>query len=109
MSEFVVESYFSCDPLSVAPRVDEIALAAERTSEEGVPVRLLCATFLLEEEISFYLYESASAEAVREAVTRACLHFERITEAVSVRPRDRHGAHRDQSTADREEHQCRGS
>jgi len=92
MSEFVVESYFSGEPASVAPRIDELALVAERMSEDGVQVRLLCATFLLEEEICFYLYESASAEAVREAVTRAHLRFERITEAVSLGPRTRHGA-----------------
>ena len=88
MSEFVVESYFSCEPASVAPRVDEIALVAERMSEDGLQVRLLWATVLLEEEICFYLYESASADAVREAVTRAHLRFERITEAVFLRPRD---------------------
>jgi hypothetical protein len=91
VSVFAVESYFPCEPASVAPRVDEVALAAERMSEDGVQVRLLCATFLLEEEICFYLYESASADAVREAASRARLRFERITEAVSLRPRDRHG------------------
>jgi hypothetical protein len=74
-----------------------------------VQVRLLCATFLLEEEICFYLYESASIDAVREAVTRARLRFERITEAVSVRPRARHGSRGNQSTPHREERECRGS
>jgi len=93
MPEFVVESYFSSEPASVAAQVTEIALAAERPSEQGAQVRFLCAIFLLEEEICFYLFEAASAEAVREAVTRACLRFERISEAISVRARARHDAH----------------
>jgi len=87
VSEFVVESYFPREPARiVAPRVDEIALAAERVSEDGAQVRLLCATFLLEEELCFYLYESPSADAVREAAARARLRFERITEAVPPTP-----------------------
>jgi hypothetical protein len=110
VSEFVVESYFPREPARVvAPRIDEIALAAARMSEEGVQVRLLCATYLLEEEICFYLYESPSADAVREAVSRARLRFERITEAVSVRPAldmDRKATSQSQN---REERQCTGS
>src|SRR5262249_31956369 len=109
MSEFVVESYVSYEPANVAPRIDELALAAERLSEEGAQVRLVCATFLLEEEICLYLYESASAQAVREAMTRADLHYERITEAVSLSPRARHGSPEQQSTASREELKCHGS
>ena len=61
-------------------------LVAERMSENGMQARLLWATFLLEEEICFYVFESASVDAVREAVTRVRLPFERISEAVSVRP-----------------------
>src|SRR5262249_35009391 len=98
MPEFVVESYFSSEPASVAPRVDEIALAAERLSEGGVQVRFSCAAFLLEEEICFYLFQSPSADAVHEAVTRARLRFERITEAVCVRPRARQRSEEQTST-----------
>src|SRR5262245_14142255 len=75
MSEFVVESYSWCEPASVAPRVEEIARVAERLTEDGMQVRLLCAAFLLEEKICFYVFESSSAEAVREAATRAGLSF----------------------------------
>jgi len=105
MSEFVVESYSWCEPASVAPRVEEIARVAERLTEDGMQVRLLCAAFLLEEKICFYVFESSSAEAVREAATRAGLSFERITEAVSLRPRARHEAEGHTSTTRREEMQ----
>ena len=98
MPEFAVESYFASEPASVARRVDEIALAAERLSDDGMQVRLCCAALLLEEEICLYLFESASAEAVRETLTRAHLRFERITEAVSVRPRSRHRSEEHTST-----------
>ena len=95
MPAFVVESYFSCEPAGAVPHVEELALVAARMCEEGVQIRLLWATFLLDEEICLYLYESVSADAVREAATRSRLRFERITEAVSLRPRDRHGSEAD--------------
>jgi hypothetical protein len=88
VSEYVVESYFSGDPANVTPPVDELALAAQRMAGEGVQVWFVSATFLLEDEICFYLYEAASVDAVRDAVTRAHLDFERITQVVSRRPGD---------------------
>jgi hypothetical protein len=39
----VVESYFPCEPARTAPQVDEVALEAERMSQEGAQVTLLCA------------------------------------------------------------------
>jgi hypothetical protein len=88
MSEFVVETYAPCETTSlVASRLDEVALAAEQVSEAGAAeVRLLQAILVPEEETCFYLYESSSADDVREALTRARLRFERISEAVSIRP-----------------------
>jgi hypothetical protein len=86
MSGFVVETYAPCETTSlVASRVDEVPLAAEQMREAGAEVRLLQAILLPEEETSFYLYESSSADDVREALTRARLRFERISEAVSLR------------------------
>jgi len=49
-------------------------------------IRFLCAIFVPEDETSFYLYQSPSADAVRDAATRARLRFERITQAVSITP-----------------------
>jgi hypothetical protein len=94
MSEFVVETYAPRDTAnSVAARVDDVALAADQVSDERAQVRFLRAIFVPEDETCFYLYRSSSADAVREAVTRARLRFERITEAVSIRaPETRPGA-----------------
>jgi hypothetical protein len=86
MAWFLVETFASCHTNSVAPRIDGVALAAERVSEEGAEVRLSHAILVPEDETCFYLYESSSAAAVREAVRRADLAFARITEAISTRP-----------------------
>jgi hypothetical protein len=45
---------------------------------------LLSAIFVPADEIAFYLFESSSADAVRDAMTRAGLRFHRITEATSI-------------------------
>jgi hypothetical protein len=39
------------------------------------------AIFVPEDETCFFLYEAASADAVREVVHRAALSFERVSEA----------------------------
>jgi hypothetical protein len=90
VSEFVVETYVSREMTGfLACRVSDVASAAERVSQEGPQVRLLRAIFLPEEETCFYLFETASADAVGEAAARARLRFARITEAVSITPRPR--------------------
>jgi hypothetical protein len=50
----------------------------------GAEVRLRHAIHLPEDDISFYLFEASSPDAVREAMTRAGLRPDRITEAVST-------------------------
>jgi hypothetical protein len=90
VSEFVVETYAARELTSfLARRVEDVAVAAERVSQDGARVRLLRAIFLPDEETCFYLFETASADAVGEAATRARLPFARITEAVSITPRSR--------------------
>src|SRR5262245_60113782 len=87
MFEFVVEAYQSRETIDLfAQRVDQIAAAAGQVTAEGAGVRLLHVIFLPEDETCFYLFESASAGAVREAAARARLSFERMTQAVSIRP-----------------------
>jgi histidinol-phosphate/aromatic aminotransferase/cobyric acid decarboxylase-like protein len=89
MFEFLVETYAAPEPTSlVAARVSDVALAAEQMSEAGAKVRFLGAIVVPEDETSFYLCESSSADAVREALTRAGLRVERISEAVSIGPCD---------------------
>jgi hypothetical protein len=82
MPEFLAETY--------APRdvPDTAALAAERASQPGAPVRLLGAILVPGEETCFWLYQAPSAAAVRAAMTAARLRPERITPAVSIRPPD---------------------
>jgi hypothetical protein len=55
-------------------------------SEAGAFVRLRRAIFAPADDIVFYLFEALSADAVREAMTRAGLRSDRITEAVSTTP-----------------------
>jgi hypothetical protein len=85
VSEFLVETYAPNEWPSVAARhVGEVSLAAGLVSEAEDEVRLLRAIFLPADDIAFYLFESVSADAVREAMTRAGLRSDRITEAFSA-------------------------
>jgi len=89
MAEFLIETYASRETANaVATQVQEITRAAEQVSEQGTEVRFLLAIFVPEEESCFYLYQSPSADAVREAATRARLPSHSITKAISI------GAHR---------------
>ena len=87
MSEFIVETFASCESAAaVARKVDDLIRAAEQVSEEGAEVRLLVAILVPEDETCFYLFESSSADAVRDALARAQLGFERVSEALLTRP-----------------------
>jgi len=87
MPEFLIETYIPRDAPDVAALgAGDAAIAAEQVREEGAQIRFLRAIFVPEDETCFYLYQSPSAEAVRDAVTRARLPFERITQAVSISP-----------------------
>ena len=46
-------------------------------------MRFLRSVFVPEDETCFYLYEAASAEAVREAARRAALQSGRVAEALT--------------------------
>jgi hypothetical protein len=87
MAEFLIETYASRETANaVAMQVREIARAAKLMGEHGTDVRFLLAIFVPEEETCFYLYQSPSADAVREAATRARLPFEGVTGAISIAP-----------------------
>jgi hypothetical protein len=84
MTEFLVECYVSrTDGGAVARSVENAQLAAHQLSSEGTPVRCLRSIFVPEDETCFFLYEAASADVVREAVRRAALPFERVTQAIA--------------------------
>lgn len=96
MPEFLVETYAARDASNIITvGAGDIAAAADQVSEQGAQVRLLHAIFVPEDETCFYLFESSSAGAVREAMTHARLRPERITRAVLVRPPElgRRGRH----------------
>ena len=91
MPEFVVEQYVSrVDDTSARRSSERARLAAAEVNGEGTAVRYVRSIFVPEDETCFYLYEAVSADAVREAVQRAGLQFERIIAAV-VEPRPRSG------------------
>ena len=88
MPEFLAETYTPRDAPGSAPHAAEAAVAAEQVSQPGAPVRFLGAILVPEEETCFWLYQAPSADAVREAMTRARLRPEQITPAVPIRPPD---------------------
>src|SRR5262245_41446339 len=91
MVEFLVETYAESEATHlVAARVDAAALAAEQMCEAGAQVRLLHVILIPEDETCFYLYQSPSADAVREALRRARIRVEQISKAVSIRPAEAH-------------------
>jgi hypothetical protein len=85
MFEFLVETYASYETSSqAARRVEDVSLAANQVSETGAAVRLQHGIFVPEDDTAFYLFEAASADAVRQAMTRAGVRLDRITEADSA-------------------------
>ncbi len=84
MAEFIVEAYLSRETADAFARdAKRLRLAADELSRDGTRVRYLRRIFVPEDETCFYLYEAASADAVREAAMRAALPYERVAEALS--------------------------
>jgi Nickel responsive protein SCO4226-like len=84
VAEFLIELYISrTDSAAVERSAEKARLAAEELTREGTPVRWLRSIFVPEDETCFFLYEAASAEAVREGARRAAIPFERVAEAVT--------------------------
>jgi hypothetical protein len=85
MAEYLVEVYVARgDGTTPDLGAERVQRAAEELTREGTPVEFLRAIFVPEDETCFYLYDAASAEAVRRAAGRAVLRFERIAEAVAL-------------------------
>jgi hypothetical protein len=83
VAEYLVELYVARDDAAALERgAAQARRAAEELTREGTSVRFLRSIFVPEDETCFYLYEAASAAAVRDAVGRAALSFERVVEAV---------------------------
>jgi hypothetical protein len=79
MAEFLVELYLSrADTDGPVRESQRTRLAAAALTAEGRPVRLVRTIFVPEDETCFLLVEADTAEAVREAATRAALPYERV-------------------------------
>jgi hypothetical protein len=82
--EFLVEMYVSrAEPSGGVPRSTDVLKAARQVTREGRQVRLVRSIVVPEEETCFYLFQAETADAVREAATRAGLRFERVVETVA--------------------------
>ena len=86
MPQFLAETYTPRAPDVTPVAAGDVASATEQLSEQAAAVRLLGAVFVPDDETCFFLYHAASADAVREAMSRARLRPGRITRAVSIRP-----------------------
>ena len=83
MAEYLVELYVARDDSAALERgAAHARQAAEELTREGTPVRFLRSIFVPEDETCLYLYEASSAAAVRDALGRAALLFDRVVEAV---------------------------
>jgi hypothetical protein len=58
--------------------------AAEQAGDEGTRVRFIRSIFVPEDDACFFLYEGASAQAVKAAATRARLGVVRVDEALRL-------------------------
>jgi hypothetical protein len=83
--EFLLEQYIpraAAD--SVQAGTESARAAAGELTRAGTPVRLLRAIFVPEDETCFYVFEAATADAVREAARRATLPADRVAIAILV-------------------------
>lgn len=84
MPEFLVEFYASSSAgAALEHGAEQASIIAAELTREGTPVRYVRSIFVPEDETCFFLYESVSAENVREAACRAGVPFERIAELSS--------------------------
>jgi hypothetical protein len=90
-----MQSYFA-EAYLARPRASELPMherrarsAAKQLAHEGIAVRFVRSIFVPADEICFYVFEAASADAVRAACERAALRFERLIEAVDSREEER--------------------
>jgi hypothetical protein len=76
MPSYLVESY------AAQGGVEDARERARLIGELGSGVRYVRTTFLPADETVFHLFEASSAEALRRAVRRVALEYQRIVEAV---------------------------
>jgi hypothetical protein len=89
-----VQSYFA-EAYLARPRASDLPAherrarsAAKELAQQGIAVRFVRSIFVPADEICFYVFEAASADAVRAACQNAALRFERVIEAVDSRKKE---------------------
>jgi hypothetical protein len=83
MADFLVEVYTpKLDEAALAKLVERLEAAVEAMSADGSRLRYVRSIHVPEDETCFHLFESESAEIVREAGRYAGLMFDRVTAAV---------------------------
>jgi hypothetical protein len=79
MTHYLVESYQSRAGAKELDAVTErLRQAAAELSRSGSPVRYLRGLFVPEDELCLHLFEGVSVDAVRKALARAAVVYERI-------------------------------
>ena len=88
MAQFLVEAYEARrGGDAVHARLERLRRAATELSRRGSRIRYLQRVFVPQDELCLYLFESASVDAVREALALAAVQYERIVETEEV-PRE---------------------
>jgi hypothetical protein len=86
MQSYLAEAYLARPRASELPTNERRARsAANELTQQGIAVRFVRSIFVPADEICFYVFEAASADAVRAACESAALRFERVIEAVDSR------------------------
>jgi len=81
--EYLVETYEPRNaPSSGVARATDLSRVTEQLTTDGEPVQFVRSISLPEEETCFFLFVARSADAVREAATRAGLRFDRVVEVL---------------------------
>jgi hypothetical protein len=82
---FLVEHYWpGVTTGEFATALGRVRASADELAREGVDVRYLHSTLVLEDEAAFCVLAAASREFVERAYARAGVAFERLVEAVDV-------------------------
>jgi hypothetical protein len=80
---YVVECFWpDLRPGQVEQGATRARETADQLSSEGISVAFAGSILLPGDEVVFYLFDSVSAEAVRETCTRAAISFERVIESI---------------------------
>jgi ubiquinone/menaquinone biosynthesis C-methylase UbiE len=84
MAEYLVELYVAQgDHLAAQQHAESAERAGVELTREGRPVSCLSSIYVSEDETCFLLYEADSADLVEEAIQRAGLRHDHISEATS--------------------------